>query len=384
MVVYGGLLMKTATIQDNPTNIPYFDYRYLWSSDQKGLRPIIEEICAKGAFILQREVEEFENNLSKFSGSKYALGVADGTVAITMALIASGLNAGDEVIFCSHTFIATAAAIHHAGGVPVPVECREDHLIDPESIKRAITKRTKAIVPTQLNGRVCDMDALMQIAEDNNLFIVEDAAQALGAKYKGRCAGTFGRAGTISFYPAKSLGCFGDGGAILTNDENIYKKIRLLRDHGRDTNGEVLTWGFNSRLDNLQAAILNYKLKSFPEVIERRRALAHLYNSLLSDIADLKLPPLPTNGTDHFDTFQNYEIECDRRDDLKKFLADRGVGTLIQWSGWPVHQFRKLGFNSDLPFTDKLFKRCLMLPMNLSLSDNDIKYISEVIREFYT
>lgn len=364
-------------------SVPFFNYPYLYGSDSDNLHKIISDVCKRGAFILQRENEEFERSLAQYTGAKFALGVSDGTEAITIALNAAGLKPGDEVIFCSHTFIATASAIHYAGGMPVPVECGSDRLIDPRSAEAAITSKTRAIVPTQLNGRVCDMDALISIAEKYNLFIVEDAAQALGAKYKDRSAGTFGAAGTISFYPAKSLGCFGDGGAILTNDTKMYQKMKLLRDHGRDENGEIVVWGYNARLDNLQAAILDYKLKSFPRVIDRRRQLAARYHRNLNQLAQVTLPPTSYDDGVHFDTYQNYEIDADRRDELQLYLKEKGVGTIKQWGGKAVHQFSKLGFNISLPFTERFFTRCMMLPLNMSLSDDDIDYVSECIHNFY-
>lgn len=214
-------------------------------------------------------------------------------------------------------------------------------------------------------------------------MIAEDAAQALGSKFDGRHAGTFGRFGTISFYPAKLLGCFGDGGAIITNDDGLARKIALLRDHGRNEDGRVVAWGYNSRLDNLQAAILNYKLKAFPGDIERRRSIARAYQSGLSTLQELTLPPSPDSDFRHFDVYQNYELEADRRDGLKKHLEEKGIRTIIQWAGTPVHQFKELGFTVSLPKTDALFSRCLMLPMNTALSDEDVAYIVAQIRDFY-
>jgi dTDP-4-amino-4,6-dideoxygalactose transaminase len=195
--------------------------------------------------------------LAQYVGAKYVLGMANATDALHLALRAAGIGSGDEVIFSSHTMVATPAAIHFAGATPVPVECGPDHLIDSVAVEAAITLRTKAILPTQLNGRVADMDALQSIASKHGLAIFEDAAQALGAKYKGRSAGTFGEAACVSFYPAKTLGCLGDGGCLITNSDRIYEQVGLLRDHGRDASGDVVLWGLNSRLDNLQAAILN-------------------------------------------------------------------------------------------------------------------------------
>jgi len=279
--------------------------------------------------------------------------------------------------------LATAAAIHFAGGVPIPVEAGPDHLMDPKSIESAITTRTKAIIPTQLNGRTADMDAIKAIAQKYGLEIYEDAAQALGSKFKGRCAGSFGKASCISFYPAKVVGCFGDGGAILTNDEETYERILSLRDHGRDKTGEVVMWGFNSRLDNIQAALLDYQLKDYQKVIDRRRGIAKIYRERLDKIEELVLPPGPDNDPDHYDVYQNYEIEAKKRDKLQSYLKEREVGTLIQWGGKTVHQFDKLGFKKSLPFTERLFERMLMLPMNMSLSDDDVHYVCDCIVEFY-
>jgi len=293
------------------------------------------------------------------------------------------LKQGDEVIFPSHTMVASPASVAHSGGIPVPVDCAPDHLIDPSVIEAAITDRTKAIMPVQLNGRTADMDRIQQVADKHNLYIVEDSAQALGSKFRGRFAGTFGRAGVFSFYPAKILGCFGDGGAVITNDDEIARKVLLLRDHGRDQNGEVVQWGFNSRLDNLQAALLDYQFRDYASIISHRRALAAAYGSQLSDLRELHLPPAPDADPDHFDVYQNYEIEADRRDELRAYLTDNGIGTIIQWGGKAVHQFRKLGLSAKLPQTERLFERCLMLPLNMMVTVEDVEYISGRIRTFY-
>ena len=227
------------------------------------------------------------------------------------------------------------------------------------------------------------MDALQAIADRHGLLIVEDAAQALGSRFKDKQAGTFGIASAISFYPAKNLGCLGDGGAVLTNDDAVYRTMFLLRDHGRDETGEVVMWGLNTRLDNLQAAILDFKLARYDEEISHRRKIAALYQAQLGDIQELVLPPAPDSDPDHFDVFQNYEIEAERRDDLKAYLKERGVGTLVQWGGKAVHQFEKLSFKVSLPYTERMFSRCLMLPMNRSITDEDVAYVCAAARQFY-
>jgi len=327
---------------------------------------------------------EFETAIANFTGAKHALGVANGTDALIIALRAAGIGPGDEVIVPSHTYVASAASIHFAGAVPVLVECGADHMVDPAAVEAAVTPRTAAIMPVQLNGRTCDMDALQAIADKHALAIVEDAAQAVGSKFKNKAAGTFGIAAEISLYPAKILGCFGDGGLLLTNDADMARKMSLLRDHGRDESGLVVTWGLNSRLDNLQAAVLNVKMQQLDAEIERRRAIARMYREGLEGLEDLTLPPGPDDDADHFDVYQNYEIEAGRRDELRAQLEKDGVRTIIQWAGKAVHQFDGLGFkNVHLPFTDLLFTRCFLLPMNTSLRDEEVQYICDRVRRFY-
>ena len=298
-------------------------------------------------------------------------------------LEAIGVQKNDEIIISSHTMLATASAIKINGAIPVPVDIGEDNLISPESIENAITEKTVGIMPTQLNGRTCNMDKINKIASNNNLFVVEDAAQALGSKFKERFAGTFGLASCISFFPAKVLGCLGDAGAVLTQDEKLYHQIYQIHDHGRDTDGEVKRWGRNSRLDNLQAAILSYKLDSYNEVVNRRRAIAQMYEERLGEIEQLRLPPAPNSDPNHFDVYQNYEIEAQNRDMLKEYLSQNGIGTLVQWGGKAVHQFKELGFKYSLPNTEDFFKKCIMTPMNIFINDSDIDYICEKITYFY-
>ena len=364
-------------------SVPFFNYPHVFMSQEEAFLTIFREVGRRGAFIMQRDLMEFEKNLAAFTGAKYAVGVGNATDALQIGLMAGGVGPGDEVIFCSHTMVATAAAIHFSGAKPVPVEAGPDHLIDPRKIEVAITSRTRAIMPTQLNGRTTNMDSIMGIAKKHGLDVYEDAAQALGSKFMGQCAGTFGKASCISFYPAKVLGCFGDGGAVLTNDEGTYQKILALHDHGRDQSGEIVMWGMNSRLDNVQAALLDYQLKEYAEVMERRRAVARHYKERLGRLDELVLPPGPDNDPDHFDVYQNYEIEAERRDELQAYLKERGVGTLVQWGGTAVHQFKKLGFSQSLPYTEKLLEHMLMIPMNMSLTDDDVNYVCDRVIEFY-
>ena len=205
-------------------NIPFFNYPALFEQRKDEYLNIVQDVLSRGAYIMQQDLINFENDLAKYLGVKHAIGVADGTMALLISLMAAGIGEGDEVIVPSHTFVASAAAIHHSGAKPVLADCQEDHLIDPNSISKLITSKTKAIMPVQLNGRVADMDAINKIATDHNLIIIEDSCQALGARYKGQFAGTFGLTGTFSFFPAKTLGCFGDGGAVVTNNDKVAEK----------------------------------------------------------------------------------------------------------------------------------------------------------------
>lgn len=366
-------------------SVPFFNYRGAFAKDRERYLEIMAEILDKGAFIMQQELRDFETKLAEFCGAKYAYGLANGTDAIIIGFRAAGLQPGDEVLFPSHTMVATPAAVHFAGGVPVPVECGADHMMDPDDLKRHLTSKTKALAPVQVNGRCCDMDALGAFAKEHGLFIVEDAAQGLGSKFKGQSAGTFGKAGTFSFYPAKVLGCFGDGGGIVTNDDAVAEEIEMLRDHGRRSDGEIRKWGLNSRLDNMQAAILSFQLENYPAVIERRREIAGKYQELLGDMKELALPPAPDADPRHFDVYQNYEIEADRRDELQAHLRERGIGTLVQWSGRAVHQWPELGFgDAKLPKTERFFERCIMIPMNMTITDEEIGYVAGTIKDFYS
>lgn len=363
--------------------IPFFDYPHHYNERGEEYMERIRSVLIRGAFIMQQDLLDFEESLSKFLGIKHVIGVADGTMALIMSLRCAGVGQGDEVILPSHTFVASAAAIHHVGATPILADCGVDHLLDHKSILEKVTSKTKAIMPVQLNGRVCNMEEICRIANQNDLKIVEDSCQAVGAKFKGEPAGSFGVAGTASFFPAKTLGCFGDGGAIFTNHDDVAEMARILRDHGRGPSGKVEMWGYNSRLDNLQAAILNVKLNRYKEAIDKRRTLASIYHEELSGLEALVLPPPPGSDPDHYDIFQNYEIEAENRDDLQKHLADNGIGTILQWGGYMIHQFDALGLNNDVPATETISHNYLLLPMHTGLDAEKVRYIAKNIRNFY-
>lgn len=364
-------------------SIPFFNYPALFKKDESKLMELLRDVLSRGAFILQRDLTEFEDALKDYLGVKYAFGVADGTNAMILGLRAMDIGPGDEVILPSHTYIATAAAVHYAGATPVLADIGPDHMLDAAAIEAKITKKTAAVMPVQVNGRTCDMDAIQAVCDRHGLRLCEDAAQGLGSSFKGKSAGSFGEFGTFSFYPAKVLGSFGDGGAVVTSDDEIGRRLSLLRDHGRDENGRVVEWGTNSRLDNVQAAVLNFKFATYDQDIERRRDIARMYQERLGGLNDLTLPPGPDDDPRHFDVYQNYELESGHRDELRTWLGDHEIGTLIQWNGTPVHQFHELGFKDSLPATERFFERCFMLPMHTALSNDDVERICDTIHAFY-
>lgn len=365
-------------------SIPFFNYPSLFRDEESELAPLVMDVLRRGAYIMQRDLTDFEAALADYLGVKHAIGVADGTLALKFGLHAIGIGPGDEVVVPTHTFIASAAAIHWTGATPVLCDIGRDHLIDGGSLRSKITSRTRAIMPVQLNGRTANMDPVLAVASEHGLAIVEDSCQALGSKFKGRPAGTFGAAGAFSFYPSKTLGAFGDAGAVVTNSDEAAEKIRLLRDHGRGTDGMVRSWGLNGRLDNLQAAVLLQRLKRYDSMVARRREIAARYDARLKHLNELLLPPAPGADADHFDIYQNYEIEADRRDELRARLSELGVGTIIQWGGHVIHQFKDLGFTDELPNAEAMTKRFMMLPMNLSVTDDQVDYICDAICAFYS
>lgn len=367
----------------SPRTVPFFNYPALFAERGDSYIDTLRDVMARGAYIMQKDLVLFEEELASFLGARHVIGVADGTVALTLSLKASGIGAGDEVIVSTHTFVATAAAVHHVGAIPVVCDCLPDSMMDPASAQRMISDRTRALMPTQLNGRTSDMHALGALAAAHNLKIVEDSCQALGASFDGTKAGLFGLAGSYSFFPAKTLGCFGDGGAIVTNDDAAAQEIREMRDHGRSADGKVRKFGHNGRLDNIQAAILRLKLAHYDEAIDRRRAIAARYQAGLGDIGQLLLPPPPGSDPLRFDIFQNYEIQAENRTGLRDHLSAQGIGTIIQWGGWMLHQFDDLDLRTDAPYAAGMVDRYMMLPMHHMLTDDEVDYVIDQVRGFY-
>ena len=368
--------------------VPFFDWAGLYNERAEDFQEVISTTLSKGAFVLQNEVEEFETKLKAFTGANYAVALSDGTNALLLGLRASGLKIGDEVILPSHSFIAAAQSIYHAGGVPVPVDMDlDDWLISPAAVESAITSKTTAIMPVHVNGRICKMDKIMEIAARYNLEVYEDAAQAMGAKFEGRGAGTIGRWGTYSFYPSKTLGCFGDAGALVTNDFELYETVKAMRNHGANDEKaiplDISRWGTNCRMDNVHAAVLSYKMDYYDKALARRRKIANHYNKALKNIEGISLPPSPDANPRWYDIYQNYEICCKERDSLRGFLAKNGVGTIVQWGGFGIHQLGELGMSAKADRTENFFKESLLLPLNHILEDEQVDHVINLCIRFF-
>jgi dTDP-4-amino-4,6-dideoxygalactose transaminase len=355
-------------------------YRRMWDE----IIAAISEALSRGDLLLRGQLKQFESEIASFIGVRHAVGLNSGTDALFFSLKAAGIRSGDEVITVSHSFIASISAVVFNGGIPILVDVGEDMNMDVEEVGKKISSKTKAIMPVHLNGRLCDMERLMEIADEHSLMVIEDAAQALGASFDGKKAGSFGLTGCFSLYPAKVLGAAGDGGFLTTNHDELEEKIRLLRDHGvQRTTGKILFYGFNSRLDNVQAAILNVKMKYLPNWIKRRREIAKIYHEGLSKITEVKLPPPPKKTGPYYDVYQNYVIGVKDRDELAQFLEKNGVETMVSWR-IPNHLQSALNLKHfSLPKTEKVSNEVLSLPMYPELFDEQVDYVIEVIHDFY-
>jgi dTDP-4-amino-4,6-dideoxygalactose transaminase len=336
-----------------------------------------------GKYILAGEVGEFEKEFSSYCGAGYAVGVASGTEALGLSLLACGIERGDEVITCAHIPVATIAAIEMAGGKPVLVDVDPfRYTMNPHLIAAAVSTRTRFLMPVHLYGCPADLAPILKLAFNCRLVVIEDCAQAHGARYGGQHVGTFGQLGAFSFYPTKNLGAFGDGGAVISNDYSLVERLRRLRQYGWDPDRVSQAKGFNSRLDELQAAILRVKLKHLTTWNARRFELARFYRSHLSDCA-LGLPPSPPEcePVDHL-----FVVRCKERDALRTFLLRRGIQTLIHYP-IPVHMqpaFANLGYHAgSFPETERLSREVLSLPIFPEMSDEMAGEVSQAVLDFY-
>ncbi|WP_430790445.1 DegT/DnrJ/EryC1/StrS family aminotransferase [Virgibacillus flavescens] len=346
----------------------------------------MDEVISSSQFILGDNVKQLENDIAQFSNVTHGIGVGNGSDAILIALQAAGVKPGDEVITTPFTFFATAGAIARAGATPVFVDIELDTFaIDPAKIEAAINDKTTAIIPVHLYGQMADMDAITEIANKHNLVVIEDAAQAIGSQYKGKNPGEIGTAATYSFFPTKNLGAFGDGGMIVTSNDEVANLSRVLRVHGSKEKYHHHVLGYNSRLDELQAAILNVKFKNLPEYGERRREKAAFYSSgLQKSVSDFVTVPVEAEGNYH--VYHQYTLRVERRDELKLFLKENGIDSMVYY---PLSLHAQPVFNylpykqGDFPKSELATEQVISLPIYPELKQDDQVYIIEKITEFY-
>jgi len=361
-------------------NIPFFDLTKQYATIQAEIDAATARVLKGGWYILGPEVKAFEKELAEYIGTQFAIGVGSGTEAIHIALLALGIGAGDEVITVPNTAVATVAAIELTGARPVLVDVRDDTmLIDVEKIERAITPRTKAIIPVHLFGQSADLDPILAIARAKNIFVLEDCAQAHGATYRGKRVGSIGDLAAFSFYPTKNLGAYGDGGAITTNNPELAQRIDLLRQYGWRERYTSDIKGMNSRLDELQAAILRVKLRHLDVWNRARRERAALYTELLRTVT----PPreMPYGEA----VYHLYVVQSPKRDALIAHLKARGIGTMIQYPH-TIHlqpAYANLGYRAgSFPVAERLAREIVSLPLYPELSLEDVKSIAQVVNEF--
>jgi dTDP-4-amino-4,6-dideoxygalactose transaminase len=366
--------------------IPLVDLRAQYATIRDEVRKAIDEVLESMQLTIGPNVKAFDQEFASYIGTKHAIGVGSGTDALQLAIRACGVSSGDEVITVSHTFFATVEAILYASARPILVEVDErSMLMDPAAVAAAITPRTKAIIPVHLYGRTVDMKPLRQIAQDRNITIIEDAAQAHGALLDdGRKAGSAGRVNCFSFYCSKNLGAYGEAGSITTNDDRLAEELRALREHGQSTRYYHPVIGYNARLDEIQAAILRIKLRRLEQWNARRRELARMYDERLKG-SGVTTPEIPSDIRRH--VFYTYTIRVPggRRDDLRKYLAERGIGTQIHYPV-PIHLQQSAEFlgyrKGDLPVTERIAGEVLSIPMYPELSDEQVDRVATAIREF--
>jgi len=359
--------------------IPFVDLKEQYTSIENGVKLAIEEVFKKSQFILGENLRKFEDEFASYCGVKYGIGVGSGTEALHLALIACGVGPGDEVITVPNTAVPTASAISFANAKPIFVDIDpKTYTMDPSHLEEKVTPRTKVLMPVHLYGQMADMDPILKIAQKYKLKMIEDACQAHGAEYRGKKAGSMGDLGCFSFYPTKNLGAYGDGGMIITNDEKKAEKLRMLRNYGEVKKYHHRIKGFNSRLDELQAAILRVKLKYLSTWNEARRKNAKLYDELLTN--DKIIKPVEADYAKH--VYHLYIIRCKQRDELQKSLASVGVGTLIHYP-IPIHlqeAYKNLGLKrGTLPVAEECADEILSLPMFPELKEAQIERVCEVI-----
>lgn len=360
--------------------VPYVDLGAQWREIRSDALEAIDEILCSGKYLEHEVVEHFEETVAEMLGVSFVTTLNSGTDALLFSLVGLGIKAGDEVITVPNSFIATAAAISHVGAKPIMVDVGSDHLIDVSKIRNKISSRTKAILPVHLEGKICDMTAINEIAKENNLIVIEDAAQAFGSRYHGKFSGSLGDAGCFSLHPLKNLNALGDGGFIATNNAELNDYLRAARNHGQRGRNSSSFFGQVSRLDSLQAAILKLKLKTLDDVIAKRTRIAKSYNLAFSN--SQILTPIVSKEVSH--SYHLYVIEIDNRDYVAAELEKKGIQTKIHYPKLITEQeayIDKFGRDLDIPSAIKQSRRILSIPVHHHLSESQVDYVISVLLE---
>ena len=356
--------------------VKYVDLISQWKDERSELMPLIDSACLRGQYIGGSEIENFENAVAELCQINYSVALNSGTDALIFAMMSLGVSRGDEVITPPNSFIASTAAIAHLGAVPVFVDVKENQNIDPDKISRAITKKTKVIMPVHLTGRMAEMDKIKKIAEEHNLHIIEDAAQSIGSKYKGLPSGKWGKLGCFSAHPLKNLNACGDAGFVFTDDKVLADKIKLIRSHGLVSRESASEFGWVSRMDVIQAVILNYRIKKLKEIIQKRRNNANLYYELI-DKSKIFIPPESPN---EYNTYHTFVIQIENRDEIRRQLMERGIQTNIHYPT-PIHlqpaSYEYSYKEGDFPNAENQSKKILSLPIHQYLKEYQIEYVAK-------
>ena len=362
--------------------VELIDLKQRFKHEEKTIMKIVHKVLSKGNLILTKEVQNFEKSVCKYTNTKYCLGLNSGTDALMMSLWSSGIKKGDEVITSPISFVATANAIVHVGAKPVFVDVGEDLNINPRLIENAITKKTKAIIPVHWTGRVCQMDEIMKIANKYGLIVIEDAAQATGAYYKKKHAGTFGKISAFSTHPLKNLNALGDGGFVITNDKRLYDKIKLYRSHGLEGRDDAKIIGVNSRLDSLNAEVLSFRLKKLKEIIKKRKRNINLYRKYIKT----DKVKILADGKNEINSYVMFITLSKKREKLQKYLKKYRIQSLLYYPT-PLHMHKSMKFlkygKGSLPNAEKIASEVISFPHHQHITEKQIKYVCSKINLFY-
>lgn len=365
--------------------IKYIPFLHTHPEIKQEMMDVFEKFYDDQDYILGKGLEQFEEEYAAFNDTKYAIGVGNGHDALVIILKSLGIGSGDEVIIPAHTFIATALSVVNAGATPVLVDVDEKSFnINPKLVEKRITEKTKAIVPVHIYGNPCDMDAITKIADKHNLIVIEDNAQAHGAKYKSQITGSIGMMNFTSFYPTKNLGAFGDGGMITTNSQELLDKAKSFRNYGKSENASYSEIGLNSRLDELQACLLSQKLNYLNKWNDERREIANWYTSELKDVKEISLQIIDSQSKSVYHIFP---VLSKKRDKLKKYLKSKGIDTLIHYEK-SIHLHESFAYlnqnKGNFPVAEAISNQELSLPIYPGLSKQEVNFVCDQIKSFYT